>query len=153
MIKFSLKCIEEHVFDSWFRSSVDYEKLDMAGMLSCPICGSTEVKKNVMTPQVRSSSEKKSPPQLSNQSNKSTNGEIRKKIPPDAKSISELRRLVETKFENVGRNFAEEARDIHDGLAPQRSIVGEATINDAIELLEDGIPVAPCPWSNSQKPN
>ena len=144
MIKFSLRCDSDHSFDSWFQSSKAYDVLDSSGMLSCPVCGSSEVKKNIMTPQVRSSpqpDEPKAKPDLS------------APLSPAEMAIRELRKLIETKFENVGRKFAAEARAMHAGEIPQRSIVGEANLEDAAGLLEDGIPVAPVPWSNTQKSN
>ena len=50
--------------------------------------------------------------------------------------------------ENVGRNFAKIAREIHEGDAPERSIIGEATPKETLELIEDEIPVTPLPWFN-----
>ena len=63
-----------------------------------------------------------------------------------AEVYPELRRRIEAAAEDVGRDFAAEARRIHDGLAPERAIIGEARPSEARALLEDGIPVAPLPW-------
>jgi hypothetical protein len=64
-----------------------------------------------------------------------------------------MRKKVEDNSENVGTNFAAEARAIHDGDAPERSIYGEAKIEDAKALVEDGINVTPLPWGNKGKTN
>ena len=53
----------------------------------------------------------------------------------------------------MGRNFAREARAIHEGLAPERAIIGEANLAEARALVEDGIPVARLPWSSNPKAN
>ena len=58
----------------------------------------------------------------------------------------EIRKKLEAEAENVGENFADEARAMHDGDTPMRSIYGEAKIKDAQDLIEDGVPVIPMPW-------
>ncbi|MCY3879175.1 MAG: DUF1178 family protein [Rhodobacteraceae bacterium] len=144
MIKFSLRCSNDHVFDSWFSSNETYEDLDNAGMLSCPICGSDTVGKNMMAPQLRkpdAPAEKQKPFDLSAPE------------APAVTALAELRRLVEKKFENVGRRFAAEARAMNNGEAPERSIVGEAKISEAAELLQEGIPLVPLPWPDTRKSN
>ena len=146
MIKFSLKCAHGHNFDSWFRSSNDFNTLDQSNMLACPVCGSNEVKKNIMTPQVQASSEKKS---LSAKASPNLSAPLL----PAEKAVLAFRKFVEKKCENVGPNFVDEARSMHEGSSPKRSIVGEATKSDALSLLEEGIPVAPVPWSDSHKSN
>lgn len=145
MIKFSLRCNGKHNFDSWFKSSEAFDKLGASGLLSCPICGSNEVKKNVMTPQVQSSSthvkEVKNKPSFS--------------APPTPADLmmQKLRNLIDTKFENVGEKFVTEVRAMDAGEIPRRSVIGDASLNDAIELLEDGIPVTPVPWLDKRKSN
>ena len=67
-------------------------------------------------------------------------------------ALKELRRKIEAGSENVGKDFAAEARRIHDGEAPARAIIGEARLADAKALVDDGVPVAPLPWS-SRKTN
>ena len=67
-------------------------------------------------------------------------------------ALKELRQKIESASENVGTDFAAEARRIHDGDAPKRAIIGEARLADAKALVDDGVPVAPLPWS-SRKTN
>ncbi len=144
MIKFSLRCAEDHSFDCWFQSNQAFDKLDASGMLSCPVCGSSEVRKSVMTPQVRSSSDSTEP---------ETRPDLSAPLSPAETAVREMRKLLDEKFENVGRKFAAEARAMHEGEAPKRSIIGEASLHSAAGLLKDGIPVLPVPWSTSQKTN
>jgi hypothetical protein len=134
MIRYALRCSNDHRFESWFGSSSDYERLRGARMVSCAICGSGDVEKDLMAPQIATSPERplSGPASAAEQ------------------AVAELRRRVEAQSEDVGRNFAAEARRIHDGEAPARPIIGEARPAEARALVEDGIPVAPLPWSRKQ---
>tara|TARA_B100001057_G_scaffold110819_1_gene108912 strand:- start:2239 stop:2661 length:423 start_codon:yes stop_codon:yes gene_type:complete len=134
MIKYSLQCKNLHQFESWFRTSDDYEKLNNEKMLSCEICGSKSISKSLMAPRV-SSNEKKQ--------NKKTLESIPSK---EQKLIKQLKKEVEKNCEYVGDNFEKEARAIHYGDSPERSIYGKTTLKQAKSLYEDGIPVTPLPW-------
>lgn len=134
MICFTLKCAKGHDFDSWFGSGAAFESLKASGRLSCAVCGSAEVDKAVMAPRVamaRDDHPLSGPASTAEQ------------------AVSELRKRIEAQTEDVGRNFAAEARKIHDGEAPMRPIMGEAKWHDARALIEDGIPIAPLPWVNA----
>ena len=73
---------------------------------------------------------------------------------PDVeKVLTELRRKVEESSSYVGKNFASEARKIHLGEAPERAIYGEAKLEEAQALIDDGVPVAPLPFVPSRKTN
>ena len=137
MIQFALRCDDDHRFESWFQSSEAFEKLHAAGMVSCIICGSTKVEKALMAPKVRDSKKRRieQPPEVAEQ------------------ALAELKKQVEQNSEYVGVNFAQEARDIHDGTAPERSIYGEAKPEEAKKLIEDGVPVAPLPFVPGRKSN
>ena len=143
MIRYSLHCDADHTFDSWFRSGEDYDSLRKAGMLSCPICGSESVSKSMMSPQVKSAG-------CGEQDVKT---DLSKPASPAEQAISELRNLIKKKSEYVGREFPSEARAIHLGDAPKRSIYGEAKPDEARALLDDGILVAPIPWVDSNRTN
>ena len=134
MIKYSLQCKNLHQFESWFRTSDDYEKLNNEKMMSCEICGSKSISKSLMAPRV-SSNEKKQ--------NKKTLESIPSK---EQKLIKQLKKEVEKNCEYVGDNFEKEARAIHYGDSPERSIYGKTTLKQAKSLYEDGIPVTPLPW-------
>lgn len=151
MIHFTLKCDKDHRFDSWFQSSNAFEKLKAAGMVACTHCGSPHVEKAIMAPRVHASRSKAkapdpTPPQhapspLSTPAN------------PAEQAMTELRKKVEDNADYVGLNFAREARDMHDGLSPERAIYGEAKPDEARKLIEDGVPVAPLPFVPGRKSN
>ena len=142
MIRYALECDREHGFDSWFQSADAYDKVAAAGMVSCPECGSTRVRKALMAPDVRPARGASEAPALSAPT-----------ADPRAAALAELRRRVEEGSDYVGMNFAAEARAIHAGEAPERAIWGEARIDEARGLIEDGIPVAPLPFHPKSKTN
>ena len=137
MIRYALRCDRDHGFDSWFGSAEAYDRLRAARQVSCPDCGSTAVDKALMAPNVAPSRE----PALA--------------APRDPReaALAELRRRVEENSEYVGLEFAAEARRIHEGEAPERSIYGEAGAEEARRLIEDGVPVAPLPFLPKARAN
>ncbi len=146
MIKYALNCTDGHAFESWFGSSADFDRLHGAGMISCAVCGSTRVEKAVMAPRVTKSSGTSLPDHVSD-----TPAPDRPLSAPASvaeQAVAELRRKIEASSENVGERFVEEARRIHNGEAPERSIIGQAKVGEAKKLIDDGIPVAPLPWGN-----
>lgn len=142
MIRYSLKCEKDHTFDSWFQSAEAFEKLLNNGMVTCSVCGALGVGKAIMTPQVRPASKNTKP--KSPLSAPASSAE---------QAVTEMRKKVEENSENVGTDFAKEARAIHEGDAPERPIYGEAKIQDAKDLIDDGIKVTPLPWSDKGKTN
>ncbi|WP_116132180.1 DUF1178 family protein [Tropicimonas sp. IMCC34043] len=144
MIKYSLICAEKHRFDSWFASAAGFDSLKAAGMVSCAVCGSTSVEKAIMAPSVRSgepAAEPAATPQhpLSEPSS------------PVERALAELRRHVEATSDYVGGDFARMAREMHNGEAPERAIRGEADLQQARSLLEDGVPITPLPFMTSRR--
>jgi len=148
MIQFTLKCADGHRFDSWFQSAAAFDKLHAAGMVSCAICGNTQVEKAIMAPRVQASRSRDGIPDPKPQ----TAPEPPQATPAE-QALAEFKRHVEANSEYVGVNFAREARDMHDGLTPERSIYGEAKPEDARKLIEEGIPVAPLPFVPGRKSN
>ncbi|HRM74470.1 MAG TPA: DUF1178 family protein [Paracoccus sp. (in: a-proteobacteria)] len=143
MIRYSLHCDQGHDFDGWFRSSDGFESLRAAGQVSCAICGSVRVEKALMAPRVAHGGDQagKDAPDLHS--------------PRDDReaALDKLRRHVEENSDYVGMSFAAEARAMHEGAAPERAIHGEARLEDARKLIEDGIPVAPLPFRARQRAN
>lgn len=130
MIIFDLKCGPQgHVFEAWFGSSADYGDQQARGLVSCPICGSTEVAKAPMAPR------------LSNvkQGDEPTPARMKAML---AEMAALQKRLLD-KSDFVGERFPDEARAIHLGEAEARAIHGRATRADAQDLIDDGIPVSP----------
>lgn len=140
MIKYTLKCTEGHSFESWFQNAAAFDKLMDGGLVTCAVCGALGVEKAIMAPQVQSA-----------RSKSKAAGPLSAPSSPAEQALAEMRRHVEENSENVGKRFAQEARAIHDGDAPERAIYGEAKIEDAKALIDDGIPVAPLPWGNKAR--
>ena len=146
MIKYALKCAEAHAFESWFQSASAYDALRSAGHVSCPICGSTDVEKLLMAPSVRPARKAATPPVPAAQPTPPSPSEVEQ-------AIASLRKQVEENSEYVGVNFVAEARKMHSGDAPERSIYGEAKPEEARKLIEEGVPVAPLPFVPRRKTN
>ncbi|MCK0095392.1 DUF1178 family protein [Yoonia sp. F2084L] len=134
MIRFNLKCDQDHEFESWFQSGAAFDKLVGAGMVNCTSCGSAKVSKTIMAPAVSTSSQITAPK-------------------PTETAIAEMRKKVEANSDYVGKGFAKEARDMHDGTVPARPIYGEANLAEAKKLVDDGIPVLPLPFMPTKKVN
>lgn len=151
MIRYNLKCSREHSFEGWFRNSDDFDHQKLKGFIKCPECGARKIEKALMSPSVVTSPVRR-----------------RKNVPADADAKSDvamaqlpsmpvelrerflsemrtLRRKVEENSEYVGSEFAEEARRIHHKESEERNIWGEASLDQARSLVEDGIEVMPLP--------
>lgn len=151
MIQYSLKCEEGHEFASWFQSAQAFEKLQTAGLISCPSCGSEQVAKAIMAPRVSTSRKSQAKPD-----DAPTSGNLHALTAPSSPAeaaMIELKKKIQDSSEYVGADFASEARKIHEGEAPERSIYGEAKPEEAKQLVEDGVPVAPLPFMPVRKTN
>lgn len=148
MIRYSLKCPDDHGFESWFQSASAFDDLAERALISCPICGLSTVEKSLMAPAVR-------PARSANAAPKSdaAKGPLSAPGTELEAALAALRRDIEQNSEYVGLNFAAEARRIHAGSAPERAIFGEAKADEARKLIEDGIPVAPLPFLPARKTN
>ena len=140
MIRFSLKCSQDHNFESWFQSSEAYEKLANSGMLTCIDCGDSHIVKSLMTPK------------LSTKKTKIKNS-LTTPLNDKEKALAKLKAEVEKNSDYVGMNFANEARAMHDGEQPRRSIYGEARPEEAKALIEEGIQVATLPFMPKRQTN
>lgn len=145
MIVFDLSCDAGHRFEGWFGSSEDYADQRAHGLVACPACGSAAVDKAPMAPAVpRKGNQQPSQPQPEKQAM------TRGPMPPEvAEALGKLaeaqaRALKDSKW--VGDAFAEQSRAMHYGERPTETIHGQATPDEAVELFEEGIPVAPLPF-------
>jgi hypothetical protein len=141
MIRYDLRCRAGHAFDSWFASSDAFDRLRAAGHVVCPVCGTTDVEKALMAPAVVRSDDPP-PPRL-----------LDEPTDPRAAALAALKREIEEKSEYVGMRFVAEARAMHAGEVPARPIHGEARIDEARKLLQEGVPVAPLPFIPTRKTN
>ncbi len=136
MIKYKLICSDcKLIFDSWFASSLEYEKLKKKNFLNCLNCSSENVEKTLMTPQLINNSKKK-------------NTEKKEIHINDIKNkIKEYQKFIKNNFEYVGKNFAYEARTIHyENKKKDKGIYGTASSDEMKELKEEGINAEIIPW-------
>lgn len=144
MIRYALTCANDHGFESWFQSAEAFDRLAAAGHVACVTCGSTDIAKTLMAPAVRPARAAAPEAEARPLSTPRT---------PAEEALAEIRRRIEENSDYVGLNFAAEARAMHEGTIPERSIYGEARPDDARKLVEDGIPVAPLPFRPARKAN
>ena len=150
MIQYALKCADGHQFDSWFQSADAFDKLVTAGMVSCVVCGGAKVEKAIMTPQVRTARGAGEAPAAPDAP---VPGPLSQPASPAEQAMADLRRKVEENADYVGKDFVSEARAMHDGDTPPRSIYGEAGLDEAKQLIKEGVPVAPLPFMPNRKTN
>lgn len=178
MIQYALKCADGHTFDSWFQSASAFDKLAATGLVSCAVCGNGSVEKAIMTPRVRPGRKAVSgrgEPEAKSQNTAPPSGQaegtIKMQQPEQAKqsssmtgalsnpsneaekALADMRRKVEDNSDYVGKDFVAEARAMHEGDAPGRAIHGEARLDEAKALIEDGVPVLPLPFMPNRKTN
>ena len=132
MIKYNLICKCVHTFESWFSSSLEFDKLKNKKLLTCVICNSHSVNKTIMAPNV--SNNKKNDFKINNNAKN-----IRKKL-------QEFRKFIEKNCKYVGDRFTEEARSIHYDSKNSQGIYGKATPEETAELQDEGIEVSTIPW-------
>lgn len=141
MVVYNLLCKKKHGFEGWFPSFEDYQKQAQEKLISCPTCGSTAVEK---VPHACAVHVKKEQPRAP----------VKKRAPAAEAQVSpaefkemllRVHHYVKEHFEDVGPRFAEEAKQIHKGLAEERPIHGTATLQEAKALAEEGISFVPLP--------
>ena len=141
MIKYALACEQAHEFESWFPSSEAFETQRKRGFVTCPYCDSARVEKQIMAPSVARKDKLPEAPVPGPQP-VAVLPEMGQEI---RAALRALRDHVMRNAENVGKGFVEEARKMHYGEAEERSIYGEADLEEARALLEEGIEVLPLP--------
>lgn len=159
MIRYALACERGHEFESWFPSSAAYDEQVERSLVGCPICGSTSISKQLMRPSITRRDLGRQP--AIPDSPEDTSAQVPAVVasseasPPVAllserekqlrAMLREIREHVTKNAENVGDRFVDEARRMHYGETEHRSIYGEATIDDAKALIEEGVEVQPLP--------
>jgi hypothetical protein len=149
MIKYALVCEAGHGFDGWFSDSAAYDKQVKRKLVTCPQCNSTKVDKAIMAPRIASSRRKQESEHASEPPPAAPETSTMAMMSPGErefrKKLKELRDHVVKHAENVGPRFASEARKMHYGEIEHRSIFGEASLQDAKELNEEGVEFHPLP--------
>ncbi|RVV98968.1 DUF1178 family protein [Mesobaculum littorinae] len=174
MIRYALRCAEDHRFESWFQSADAFDRLVAAHHVQCPACGSRDIEKTLMAPRVttsRKAAARQVPADATGPAGpgggaaghpaggrgtaagSDSRAMLSRPSSQVEAALEELRRKVEASSDYVGRDFAAEARAMHDGSKPERPIYGEARTDEARALIEDGIPVAPLPFLPKRKTN
>lgn len=155
MIVFDLSCPAGHRFEGWFGSSSDYEDQQARGLVACPHCGSAEVNKAPMAPAVSAKgNQDRAPAPIEAESdvagpasaapgNPMTSGEIPPAVRKAMQALAEAQAKALKESRYVGEKLADEARAMHYGEKELEAIHGKATLKEAKELLEEGVPVAP----------
>ena len=135
MIVFNLNCFDcAYSFEGWFENTKDYNQQIKKGLLTCPSCNSTQIKKGLMAPNV----------------SKKSNSKIYKRNKSIASNVNKLKKIIEKEFDYVGDKFTEEAKKIKYGEVKERAIYGEASIEQTKELIDEDIDVLPLPFSTKK---
>ncbi|MBX5180690.1 DUF1178 family protein [Rhizobium lentis] len=135
MIRYSLTCDNAHEFEGWFSESADFDRQVASGFLTCPVCHSAAVSKLLMAPSVSTARKKDERQTLAMDT-------MRREA---LEKLKEAVAAVKANSEDVGAKFPEEARKIHYGEADARGIIGQATVDEAQALVEEGIEIAAIP--------
>ena len=137
MIRYALGCAEGHTFDSWFPDSDAFDRQRKRGLVACPECGDIRVDKAIMAPAVVGGERAAvaAPQEVLMDEGRRHARDV----------MSRLRREIEANTDDVGPRFPQVARAIHAGDAPERAIRGQASLDEAKALLEEGVGVMPLP--------
>ena len=135
MIKYNLKCENDHEFESWFSDSIEFERLKKKNLLDCIFCNSKKVNKNIMSPMISVLQSKKNEVQ-----------KINKILSNEKKKLLRLRNYIEKNYEYVGPNFSKKVREMYYDKKRGKTIYGTTTSKDRQELAEEGIELLSIPW-------
>ena len=133
MIKYRLSCKNcKLIFDSWFATSKEYDKLKKKKLLKCYNCNSLKVEKTLMAPKLI---------------NKNLNNNSNKELQKYNNTIKKYQEFIKKNFEYVGENFSQKVRSIHyNEKKKKKGIYGTASKKDLDELKEEGIDTQIIPW-------
>ena len=137
MIKYNLKCENNHEFESWFSNSNEFDKLNKKNLLECIFCSSNKIKKSIMAPMISGAKLKDKGDEL-----------FDKDSLKQRKNLLKLREHIEKNFEFVGDKFSEKVREVYYDKKTKKSIYGTTTPDEREELAEEGINLLSIPWAN-----
>tara|TARA_B100001248_G_C27377758_1_gene455230 strand:- start:916 stop:1338 length:423 start_codon:yes stop_codon:yes gene_type:complete len=135
MIKYNLKCHNNHEFESWFSDSNEFDKLNKKKLLDCIYCSSKRITKSIMAPMV--SVVKK---------NINNSIKLNKNLASEKENLLKLRRFIENNFEYVGKDFSKKVREIYYDKKSKKTIYGTTTKKEREDLIEEGIDLISVPW-------
>ena len=137
MIKYNLKCHNNHEFESWFSNSVEFDKLNKKNLLECIYCTSKKINKSIMAPMISSSKNKKDQIEV-----------IDNDFVIEKNKLLKLRNYIEKNFDYVGKDFSKKVREIYYDKKNNKAIYGTSTTQEREELAEEGIDLLSIPWVN-----
>ena len=136
MIKYNLKCNNDHEFESWFSDSKEFERLKTRKLLECIYCNSKKIKKSIMGPMISIS-----------KNNNLNKFQINEKILQKQRNkLIKLRNFIEKNFEYVGEDFSKKVREIYYDKKNKKTIYGITSPEERKELKEEGINLLSIPW-------
>ena len=137
MIKYNLKCKNNHEFESWFSDSKEFDKLKKKGLLECIFCSSKKISKSIMAPMITVTKQKRD-------EFKNLNFDLKK----EKNNLIKLRKYIEKNFNYVGDNFSKKVREIYYDKNSKKTIYGTTTKQEREELADEGIDIISVPWIN-----
>ena len=148
-----LQCRQGHVFEGWFGSEDDFQGQKQRGLVQCPLCGDDHIEKRLSAPRLNLGARAPAAADAtvpahptSTAGGQSATSSDAAMLPPALQAAwLALARKVVANTEDVGERFAQEARRMHHGEVEERAIRGQATPDEAVQLLEEGIAVMPLP--------
>lgn len=147
MIVFDLHCEHGHRFEGWFGSSSDYEDQKARGLVSCPECGSATVAKAPMAPAVPAKGNAQvDAPLAKDDARPVSNVPMTEEVQKAMKALAKAQEKALKNSTWVGDKFAEQSREMHYGERDEAPIHGQATLEEAKSLVDEGVPVAPLPF-------
>tara|TARA_S200000501_G_scaffold198039_1_gene186346 strand:- start:192 stop:614 length:423 start_codon:yes stop_codon:yes gene_type:complete len=137
MIKYNLKCHNDHEFESWFSNSKEYDNLNKKGLLECIFCSSKKINKSIMSPTILNSKE-----------NDKLINTIDEDFKDEKNKLLNLRKYIEQNFDYVGKDFSKKVREVYYDKKNKKAIYGTTTPKEREELAEEGIDLLSIPWVN-----
>ncbi|GMR18216.1 MAG: DUF1178 family protein [Gammaproteobacteria bacterium] len=139
MVIYDLDCHAGHQFEGWFGKPEDYSEQAKNGLLNCPVCGSTDVKR------LPTASHVNTRPGADRHEHRARDKQPSARRLATASALAKIHKYVDEHFEDVGADFPEEARKIHYGETAAHNIQGTATPEEAQDLLDEGVEALPLP--------
>ncbi len=138
MIRYNLKCHNNHEFESWFSDSKEFDNLNKKKLLECIFCSSKKISKSIMAPMISGTNK--------------NNDQITENrfLKSEKKKLIEIRKYIENNFENVGDNFSKKVREIYYDKKNNKTIYGTTTQKEREELSDEGIDLLSIPWVDKE---
>ena len=137
MIKYNLKCHNDHEFESWFSNSKEFDNLNKKGLLECIFCFSKKINKSIMAPTILNSKDKDNKIDI-----------INRDFKDEKNKLLNIRKYVEKNFEYVGKDLGKKVREVYYDKKSKKAIYGTTTPEEREELAEEGIELLSIPWVN-----